>query len=115
MYFRVVNFMSRSIFHAATLLDENEAYLIAESILNQEGYHQIEKNGEVVWKKGTGVLTAMHFIKLEFRQNELIITGWVQIGLGSAGFDDMDLTGILGSLPKKSTFKTIQKIREAIR
>lgn len=115
MYFRVVDFMSRSIFHATTFLDEKKAFQTAENILNQEGYHQIEKNGEVVWKKGTGALTAMHFIKLEFRQNELIITGWVQIGLGSAGFNDMDLTGILGSLPKRSTFKTIQKIREAIR
>ena len=106
--------MSRSVFHTVTHLDEKEAYLIAENILKQEGYHQIERKGEIVWKKGTGTLTAMHFIKLDFQQNDLIITGWVQIGLGSAGFDDMDLTGILGSLPKKSTFKTIQKIRNAL-
>lgn len=106
--------MSRSVFHAPSSLTKQEIFEIAESILKNDGYKQIEREGEIVWKKGTGAMTAMHFIMLDYNNNELLITGWVQIGIGSAGLSDMDLTGFLGSIPKKSTYKTIQKIRKAI-
>lgn len=106
--------MSRSVFHTPTSLNKQEIFEIAESILKSDGYKQIERNGEIVWKKGTGAMTAMHFIMLDYHNNELLITGWVQIGLGSAGFKDMELTGFVATIPKKSTFKTIQKIRKAI-
>lgn len=106
--------MSRSIFHTNTTFLEKDAIHIASQILVEDGYHQIETNGETVWKKGTGALTAMHFIKLQYYPNDFVISGWVQIGLGSTGFKDMDLKGFTGSIPKKSTFKTIQKIRKAL-
>ncbi len=106
--------MSRSVFHAKTIKTREEVYQIATAILDSDGYKQIDRNGETVWKKGTGAMTAMHFIKLEFQDGDLIISGWVQIGLGSAGLNDMDLTGFIGAVPKKTTFKTIQKIRKAV-
>lgn len=106
--------MSRSVFHTKTNKTKEEAYQIATGILNSDGYKQIDRNGETVWKKGTGAMTAMHFIKLEYQDGDLIISGWVQIGLGSSGLNDMDLTGFVSALPKKSTFKTIQKIRKAV-
>lgn len=106
--------MSKSIFHTNTTLSEEKIYHIAEKILIEDGYKLIDRNGEKVWKKGTGALTAMHYIKLEYFPNDLVISGWVQIGIGSAGFKDMDLTGVTGAIPKKSTFKTIQKIRKEI-
>lgn len=106
--------MSRSIFHTNTTLLEDDIAAIVTPILIADGYHEIERNGEFVWKKGTGAMTAMHFIKLEYFPGDFVISGWVQIGLGSKGFDDMDLTGFTGAIPKKSTFKTIQKIRKAI-
>lgn len=106
--------MSRSIFHTQTLKSLDEIMLIIKNILDQEGYHEIERNGEVVWKKGTGAMTAMHFIKFDYVPGDLIISGFVQIGLGSVGLKEMDLTGVTGIIPKKSTFNTIQKIRKAI-
>lgn len=106
--------MARSIFHVATTLLEDDVYKIATEILVNDGYHQIDRNGETVWKKGTGAMTAMHFIKLEYFPNDLVISGWIQVGLGKAGFDESDLTGIAAVIPKKSTVKTIQKIRKAV-
>ena len=106
--------MARSVFHTNTSFSKEKINSIANKILMEDGYQKIDRNGETVWKKGTGALTAMHYIKLEYFPNDFVISGWVQIGIGSAGFDDMDLTGFTGAIPKKSTFKTIQKIRKEI-
>lgn len=106
--------MSRSIFHTKTTLLEKEIADIVTALLEKDGYHEIERDGEIVWKKGTGAMTAMHFIKLEYFPGDFVISGWVQAGIGSKGFDDMDLTGFIAAIPKKSTFKTIQKLRKAI-
>ncbi|MGN1181591.1 MAG: hypothetical protein ACI4SR_01190 [Faecalibacillus sp.] len=106
--------MSRSIFHTQCHISYQQANDIARRILQESGYHEIERNGENVWKKGTGAMTAMHFIKLDYVPGDFIISGFIQIGIGSVGLDEMDLKGFTGSVPKKSTFKTIQKVRKAI-
>lgn len=58
-------------------------------------------------------MTAMHYIKFEFSDNVLCVSGWVQIGVGSIGGKERDLTGFMAVIPKKSVAKTIAKI-EAI-
>ena len=77
-------------------------------------YKEIDYNGETVWKMGTGLATAMHFIKTEYAGQTLRLYGWVQIGVGSAGGKERDLTGVVGAIPKKSVKKTMEKIRAVI-
>lgn len=38
---------------------------MVRDILIADDYREIDYNREVVWKKGTGLMTAMHYIKLE--------------------------------------------------
>ena len=45
---------------------------------------------------------------------EVHLSGWVQIGVGSVGGKERDLSGIVGSMPKKSVKNTIEKIRAAV-
>ena len=47
--------------------EQTTADQTARRILAIDGYHEIDYNGEKVWKKGTGLMTAMHYIKLEFQ------------------------------------------------
>ena len=71
-----------------------QAENIINNILSKNGFKQTTINsGENVWKKGTGFLTAMQFIKIDFSSNEFTISAWVQAGLGSVGGNEMDLTG----------------------
>ena len=37
---------------------------VVKNVLISDDYREINYNTEVVWKKGTGVMTAMHFIKV---------------------------------------------------
>ena len=79
-----------------------QAENIINNILSKNGFKQTTINsGENVWKKGTGFLTAMQFIKIDFSSNEFTISAWVQAGLGSVGGNEMDLTGVVAAIPKK--------------
>lgn len=80
------------------------------NVLANDGYREINYNNEVVWKMGTGLMTAMHYIKFEFSDNVLCISGWVQVGVGSIGGKEHDLSGFVASIPKKSVAKTMAKI-----
>lgn len=87
---------------------------IIKNILLQEGYKEINLNNETVWKKGNGLITAMQYIKLEFDNNFISVSGWIQTGIGNIGGNEMDLNGIIGAVPKKSVLKVISKIQNAI-
>ena len=91
-----------------------QAENIINNILSKNGFKQTTINsGENVWKKGTGFLTAMQFIKIDFSSNEFTISAWVQAGLGSVGGNEMDLTGVVAAIPKKcyrANQKSILKI-----
>ena len=48
---------------------------MVRDILIADDYREIDYNREVVWKKGTGLMTAMHYIKIEYQGNTLVVSG----------------------------------------
>ncbi|MGM9537510.1 MAG: hypothetical protein ACI3VN_04180 [Candidatus Onthomonas sp.] len=83
-------------------------------ILVQNGFKLTTiKSGEDVWKKGVGIMTAMQYIKVEFSSDEVILSAWVQAGVGSVGGSEMDLTGFVAALPKKQLLKVLEEIKQA--
>ena len=108
--------MARTIVEVPLRQDPRAADAVARSVLAAEGYHEMSYNNntELVWKMGTGVMTAMHYIKLEYTASAMRISGWVQIGVGSVGGKERDLKGFVGAIPKKSVLNTIEKIKAAL-
>ncbi len=84
------------------------------NILTLSGYKKIDRNGEVIWKKGTGFLTAMQYIKIEYAPGMVVASGWIQAGLGSLEAPEMALHGAAAAIPKKSVMKVLEKIQNAI-
>lgn len=107
--------MARTKIRMQYTLPFNQVDGVIKNILFQEGYKEINRNNEIVWKKGTGLLTAMQYIKIEYGSGYVDVSGWVQAGVGSIGGKEMDLNGIIGALPKKSVMKVISKIQNFIR
>lgn len=104
--------MARTIITLPYYNSYNEATNKLTLYLLEKGFKKILRNNEEVWKKGTGMLTAMQFLKFQFTdQKEVIISGWVQAGLGSIGFNEMDLSGTVAAIPKKSLLKTIDGLK----
>ncbi len=105
--------MARSVF----TLSYNDFATTNNNINNfliQNGFKKMEKNNEEFWKKGTGMATAMQFIKIDYSENELTIYAWVQAGVGSVGGKEMELKGFVAAIPKKSLLKKIEKIKACV-
>lgn len=58
-------------------------------------------------------MTAMQFVKVDFGQNEFIMSAWVQAGIGSVGGGEMDLTGVVAALPKRQLMKVLEEIKKS--
>lgn len=102
--------MSRSCFSFNYTSFEKTKKII-ETELKNSGYSNKNENGENVWKCGTGILTAMKYIKIEFSENqEVKIYGWIRPMASS----EQNLEGIIGALPKKQVLNVIKKIGDNI-
>ena len=107
--------MARSNYIFPYSMNFSEAEKVVNTLLQENGFFAtILQTGEQVWKKGTGVMTAMQFIKVAYEQNRIIISAWVQIGLGSVGAGEMDLNGLAAIIPKASLKGVIKKIEMAV-
>ena len=106
--------MARTKMNVPFKCDFDDAQKRINRILTGEGFHETTiKTGENVWKKGTGMLTAMQFIKVEFASNQAVIYAWVQTGIGNIGGSEMDLKGFVAALPKRMLMKVLEKIKNA--
>lgn len=83
-------------------------------ILMDEGFSEKNISGELCWKKGTGMMTAMQYVKVEYTQNEVVLFGWLQAGIGSLAGPEMELTGNVYAIPKKNLMKRLNKIQQAV-
>lgn len=84
---------------------------IIESELVKNGYKYKNENGENIWKCGSGILTAMKYIKIEFSgKQEVKIYGWIRPIAAS----EQNLDGIVAAIPKKQVLKVIKKIGDCI-
>ena len=91
-----------------------QALPVIEQALAARGFKQVDYNGEPIWKKGTGLATAMQYVRLRTRGDLVALSAWVAAGLGSANFKEMPLTGMAAAIPKKSLQKTLDEVRAAI-
>lgn len=83
-----------------------------EQMLLQSGFSQTTiGSGETVWKKGTGALTAMQFIKIEYGTNELTISAWVSMGIGKFTANEMNLDGLTAIVAKKPLRKLVNQLK----
>lgn len=106
--------MARTIIKTAYSCTYDEAQRRISAILSEKGFKMTTlKTGEKVWKKGTGLMTAMQFVKVDFSQSEFVMSAWIQVGLGSVGGGEMDLTGVVGALPKKMLMGVLEEIKRA--
>ena len=104
--------MARSTFTIQYNCGFDQAQQKVQSVLAAKRFAETTlKTGETVWKKGTGLLTAMQYVKVEYGENTVILSAWVQAGIGSLAGDEMDLTGFVAAVPKGQLLKVIEEIK----
>lgn len=103
--------MARTVVNLPINQDANQLHEGIKQILTANGYKEVTyKKNEIVWKKGTGMLTAMRFIKLDYQGNMLCVSGWICSGIGSLTFGEHALKGFYGWAIKKLVKNDINQI-----
>lgn len=70
---------------------------IAEDFFDKEGFKLIDYQGEAVWKKGIGMLTAPQFIKLSYQNGWIHLEAWIKFAvLPGVYCGEMGLDGFWG-------------------
>ena len=105
----------RSAMYVSCSIPVEQAYEAASQILADNGYKPKPYDGQMVWKKGTGLATAMHYVNVVPVQGHLYVQGWVMMGVGDATIMEQPLHGIVAAIPKSSTKKVVMKIKDACR
>ena len=75
---------------------------ITARFLSREGFQQTTSNGELVWKKGNGILAGPQFIAVKSTEGSVRVEAWIKWALLPFVFvGEMDLKGYFGFIPKK--------------
>ncbi len=71
-----------------------------------KGYQSVIKNGEQIWTRGDGVVTACENFSIAFTNNSVIIYAWIWDSL----LGETKLEGWLASASKKKMKKLMEEI-----
>ena len=81
------------------------------AFLKGRGFDLKNYNGETVFQKGRGIMTAAQYIVIHYEQNAVIVQAFV----GAFGLSEMGLTGFVACVSKRPLKKTVAALEELIR
>lgn len=95
--------MARTITEFQSTRPDEQVRQIVMDYLGKEGFKYTTSKGEPVWKKGTGMLAAPQFMKVECRNGRVRIEAWLKYALLPGVYvGEMGLKGIFGVAIKKT-------------
>lgn len=81
---------------------EEFVQFILNDFFAKEGFTLTDYNGERVWKKGVGMLTAPQFIKVDYQNGQVHLEAWMKYAILPGVYcGEMGLTGFWGFAVKK--------------
>lgn len=93
--------MSRYIVDMNTGKPDEFIQFVSEDYFIKEGFEQELRDGEVIWRKGNGWLTAPQFIKLIYQNGQVHLEAWLKYPLLPGVFvGEMGVTGFFAAIPK---------------
>ena len=96
--------MSRFIAEFACNKPDDMIKFISEDFFLKEGFEVANVKGEIVWKKGVGMMTAPQFVKLVYGGGKVHIEAWLKYAILPGVYaGEMGLDGFMGALLNQVT------------
>ena len=94
--------MARYIQRFASPYSAQKVVSTVSAYLTSENFDCVELNGEKVWKKGHGVMTAPQYVKLTLlNDGTYLLEAWIKLALLPGVYvGEMGIKGFLGAVPK---------------
>jgi len=88
---------------------------IATRCLIGEGFKQTTSKGELVWKKGNGILVGPQFIAVKSTEGNVRVEAWIKFAVLPFVFaGEMDLNGFAGAIPKKLLHDKVDRLEKKL-
>ena len=100
--------MSRTIMEYTLNQPDNFVQFITNDFFTKEGFRFINYNGELLWKKGTGVLTAPSFVKMIYANGVIHIEAFIK------WFGEQGIEGVWGAIPKAQLKSRLDKLMQLL-
>lgn len=107
--------MSRYLSDIPVVKSQEEIEGTVFSFLSNEGFERVAYQGEEVWKKGHGLITAPQFIKVMPYDGHLRIEAWIKFALlPGVYFGESNMTGIMGNPVKRALAERVTALEQAL-
>lgn len=107
--------MSRYVHDLKTSKSQDEVNRITSDYLSREGFKQVDYEGEMVWKKGTGLALGPQFLKIIPSEGKVHIEAWIKFAILPGVFlGEMDTEGFVGGAPKRRLKKRVMAIENSL-
>ena len=107
--------MSRYVNRIATTRSKEEIDALLVPILQREGFTYVKYEGEDVWKKGVGLMTAPQFFKYEYLGDSVGVQAWLKFAILPGVYaGEMGLKGFWGIAIKKMLQARVNEMEYAI-
>ena len=94
--------------------DETIHYIVND-YLTREGFLYTNYNGEDVWKKGKGLMTAPQFIKVQYQNGQVHLEAWLKYAILPGVYcGEMGLTGFMGFAVKETLTARVNTLIQAL-
>ena len=101
----------RSAFELPYTCDKEKARDITIEFMQSHGFKAVTEGTETVWKKGSGLFSAMQYVRTDIMATKIVAQAWVRMAFFSAS----TLDGFIAGAPKRRLKKTINQLAETLR
>ncbi|MBN1524934.1 MAG: hypothetical protein JW904_10645 [Spirochaetales bacterium] len=107
--------MPRYLNEITSTKSEKELNELIQSFMAKEGFVQTNYNGENVWKKGMGILTAPQFMTTEVKDKSVKLQAWIKFAILPGVYaGEMGITGFFAFAIKKMLKNRVENLQRLI-
>lgn len=89
--------------------------VITNQFFDQEGFKQVTYKGELVWKKGLGIMVGPQYITVKDSAGIVRVEAWIKFALLPGVYlGELGLDGFVGAIPKSLLKGKVSRLEQLL-